>query len=102
MSMRGSKFDYYILSKVSGESSFGDPFKLGLAAVGVAIATGVYAMSLLFDDDNAQDSISENAKSNFEIFGAEHFMTNFDSKRSFAHLRPPKRKRSVQRRRKKG
>ena len=60
--------------------------KLGLAAVGVAIATGVYAMSLFFDNLNANDDLSKRAKTNFETLGAHHFMTNFDSKRSFDKL----------------
>ena len=95
--MKRSKLNNLMLLQVNGEPSFGDPLTLGLAAVGVAIATGVYAVSLLFSDDNAQENVSEYAKSNYEIFGAEHFMTNFDSKTSFAHLRYPKRKRSVRR-----
>ena len=86
-----------MLIQVNGEPSFGDPLTLGLAAVGVAIATGMYAVSLLFSDDNAQENVSEYAKSNYEIFGAEYFMTDFDSKTSFTHLGYPKRKRSVRR-----
>ena len=72
--------------------------KLGLAAVGVAIATGVYAMSLFFDNLNANDDLSKRAKSNFEILGAQHFMTNFDSKRSFDQLEIVKRRKSRPRR----
>ena len=72
--------------------------KLGLAAVGVAIATGVYAMSLFFDNLNANDDLSKRAKTNFEIFGAQHFMTNFDSKRSFDQLEIVKRRKSRPRR----
>ena len=72
--------------------------KLGLAAVGVALATGVYALSLSFDKINANDDLSKRAKTNFEILGAQHFMTNFDSKRSFDHLKIIKRRKSRPRR----
>ena len=68
--------------------------KLGLAAVGAAIASGVYVMSLYFDNINSNDDLSKRAKTNFEILGAQHFMTNVDSKRSFDHLKIIKRRKS--------
>ena len=72
--------------------------KLRLAAVGAAIATGVYVMSLFLDNINSNDDLSKRAKTNLEILGAQHFKTNFDSKRGFDHLKIIKRRKSRPRR----
>ena len=51
--------------------------KLGLTAVGAAIATGVYVMSLFFDNINSNDDLSKRAKTNLEILGAQYFNDEF-------------------------
>ena len=65
-----------------------DPSTLALGVAGVAAITGVtYAITNALDSENASsdedDAESKQVPNNFERFGAEHFLTNFASKRSF-------------------
>ena len=65
-----------------------DPSTLALGVAGVAAITGVtYAITNALDSDAASsdedDAESKQVPNNFERFGAEHFLTNFASKRSF-------------------
>ena len=61
---------------------------MALGVAGVAAITGVtYAITNALDSENASsdedDAESKQVPNNFERFGAEHFLTNFASKRSF-------------------
>ena len=65
-----------------------DPSTLALGVAGVAAITGVtFAITNALDSENASsdedDAESKQVPNNFERFGAEHFLTNFASKRSF-------------------
>ena len=61
---------------------------MALGVAGVAAITGVtFAITNALDSEAASsdedDAESKQVPNNFERFGAEHFLTNFASKRSF-------------------
>ena len=63
--------------------------------LGVAAITGVtYALTAGFDSADAdsvlEDSESKEALTSFERFAAEHFLTDFESKRSFDNVKNSK------------
>ena len=72
-----------------------DPNTLTMGMLGVAAVTGLsYAVTSSFasedsEDDDDDDAESKIAPNLFEIYGPEHFLTNFDSldlKRSFDNI----------------
>ena len=70
-----------------------------------AITSLAYALTTSFDssDSSDVDAESKEALTNFERFGADHFLTDFSSKRSFdgfvANNKMPRDKKNRRRRR---
>ena len=60
-----------------------------------AVTGATYAVASALNKKNNLGLFTEksgSSKNNFEIFGADHFLTKFDSIRSFDHLPGHKRK----------
>ena len=58
-----------------------------MGMLGVAAVTGLsYAITSSLSSGDSDDAESKVALNNFERFGAEHFLTDFGSKRSFDNL----------------
>jgi len=72
-----------------------DPNTLTFGMLGVAGITGImYAITSTFDPEESSDSEDEaeskEATTSFERFAADHFLTNFESKRSFDNIKNAK------------
>ena len=85
----------YSIIKVRPLIDLEDPSTLTMGMLGVAAVTGLsYAVTSSFasedsEDDDDDDAESKIAPNLFEIYGPEHFLTNFDSldlKRSFDNI----------------
>ena len=69
---------------------------LTIGGISVAAVTGAsFAIASAFNKKNNPgllDEKSGSSKSDFEIFGPEHFLTKFDSKGGFDHFPGPRRR----------